>query len=253
LRYFLHIAYSGTNYSGWQRQPNAPSVQQTIEESISKILKHKVYVHGCGRTDSGVHASQYFLHFDFHEKIKDTFVRILNLTLPSDISCFEMIPMADKAHAQYDAKIRTYEYHIHLKKIPLLSETSAYYPIEDLNYSLIQEAINILKNTEDFRSLCKTPDIYKHTRCTIHALDMDCQNNRIKFTIKANRYLRSMIRLIVARLLEIGEGKLTLDKFGSTLVSLQSFEHPYSMKAHPQGLYLSKIEYDYLIRDNYCQ
>lgn len=250
MRYFLHLSYQGTQYSGWQRQTTAISIQQIVEESISKILKEEILINGCGRTDSGVHASQYFAHFDYSENIQPSFVKILNLTLPSDISCYELMPVENTAHAQYDARLRTYEYHIHLAKIPHLHHISAYYDLKDLNFELMQKAIDFIIAHSDFRSLCKTPNLYKHTVCRIKKLEMTYNKSHLKFAITADRFLRSMIRLMMARLLEIGEGRLTLEKFTSTLVSKASFEHPHMMKAHPQGLYLAKVEYDYLTRDN---
>jgi len=251
MRYFLHLAYQGKNYRGWQRQSNVISIQQVIEDSISKMLKEKVYIHGCGRTDSGVHATQYFAHIDISKDIDFDFVRRINLILPHDISIYELIPVEEDFHAQHDAKVRSYTYYMHIKKIPSKSDTSAYYKIDKLDMDKIKPAIGILRETKDFRSLCKSPDIYKHTLCNIYQLDFIEQNENISYRleIKADRFLRGMIRYIVARLIDIGTDKLSLEEFSSTLSSRSDFGCKFQRPGYPQGLYLSKVEYPYLVRD----
>lgn len=250
MRYFLHLAYQGKNYSGWQRQTTALSIQQVIEDSISKMLKEKIHIHGCGRTDAGVHASQYFAHIDIHREIDFDFIERINLMLPSDISIYELIPVDAGCNAQYDAQFRTYTYYFHTNKIPSKSDISAYYNLRDLNLGKINEALNIIENTVDFRSLCKNPDLYKHTNCKIEYVNLIelPEKGCFRFEIKANRFLRGMIRYIVARLFDIGTGKLDLNYFASTLSDRQEFGFKFQSKGYPQGLYLSKIEYPYLTR-----
>jgi len=252
LRYFLHIAYQGTKYSGWQRQTTAVSIQQVIEDSISKMLNEKIFIHGCGRTDAGVHASQYFAHIDIIREIDFDFVERINLVLPPEISIFELIPVDIKRNAQYDVKFRTYSYYFHLMKIPVKSEISAYYNLKIFDVSLFNDAIKIIENTVDFRSLCKNPDLYKHTRCKIESIELVelDENKCYKLEIKADRFLRGMIRYIVARLLDVGTKKLDLELFASTLANRQEFDFRFQKQGFPQGLYLSKVEYPYLIRKN---
>jgi len=249
MRYFLHLAYQGTNYSGWQRQTTAISIQQVIEDSISKMLKEIVFIHGCGRTDAGVHASQYFAHIDIKRAIDFNFVERINLVLPSDISIYELIPVDEEFHAQYDVSFRTYNYDFHIKKIPSKAEISAYYNIQKLDLALINQAILILKNTVDFRSLCKNPDLYKHTNCTIKKLEFkQLDENSFRLIITADRFLRGMIRYIIGRLLDIGTGKLSVEEFSSTLSTRSEFGFRFQKQGFPQGLYLSKVEYPYLVR-----
>lgn len=249
MRYFLHMAYDGTNYKGWQRQTNAVGIQQIIEEAISKMLKERVFIQGCGRTDSGVHALQYFAHIDFNSKIDFDFVERINLMLPDDISIYELIPVNSNHHAQYDAKYRTYTYLMHTRKIPSKSSISAYYNLKSIDLNKICVAIQFLKQNEDFRSLCKNPDLYKHTICRIEKFDfIELSENVYKFEIKADRFLRGMIRYIIARLLDIGTSKLSLDEFKSTISAKKEFNYKFHKKGHPQGLYLSKVEYPYLTR-----
>lgn len=248
MKYFLHLAYQGTNYSGWQRQTTAISVQQVIEDSISKMLKEKIHIHGCGRTDAGVHASSYFAHIKIHREINFDFVRRINLVLPPDISIYKLIPVDDHCHAQYDVLFRTYTYYFHLNKIPSKSEISAYFNIQKIDREKIHEALQIIQQTDDFRSLCKNPDLYKHTRCKIQMLNLVEleEKNCFKLEIKADRFLRGMIRYIVARLLDIGTGKLDIELFASTLAARSEFDFRFQKQAYPQGLYLSEVEYPYI-------
>jgi len=249
MRYFLHLAYQGTHYSGWQRQSTAISIQQVLEDSISKMLKEKIFIHGCGRTDAGVHASQYFAHIDIKNEIHFDFVERINLMLPPDIAIYEMIPVDEGCHAQYDVKYRTYSYFFHTLKIPSKSETSAYYKVNGLDMDRMDQALQIIQGTSDFRSLCKNPDTYKHTRCKVELIKLT-QTDEVsyKLEIKADRFLRGMIRYIAARLIDIGIGKLDLELFASTLSNRAEFDFRFQKQGFPQGLYLSKVEYPYLQR-----
>ncbi len=248
MRYFLHLAYQGTNYSGWQRQSTAISVQQVIEDCISKMLKEKIHIHGCGRTDAGVHASQYYAHIDIKREIDFDFVERVNLMLPKDISIYELIPVDEGCNAQYDARYRTYTYYFHIKKIPHLAESSAYYKVGSLDVEKMRKGLEIIHQTSDFRSLCKNPDLFKHTRCVIEDLSLTelKENENFKFEIKADRFLRGMIRYIIARLIDIGSDKLDLQLFATTLANRSEFDFRYQKQGYPQGLYLSKVEYQYL-------
>lgn len=246
MRYFLKLAYQGTQYSGWQRQTSTSNtVQQVIEEAISKMLCDTIYIKGCGRTDAGVHASEYYAHLDIQKLPEYDFIDRINYILPDDISILAIMEVDSGADAQFDANWRTYEYYFHLRKTPKLNETSTYYNIPQLNIERITKALPIIAQTEDFRSLCKHPEFYKHTRCTIREIKLEKtgSNEQYKLTITANRFLRGMIRYMVGRLIDIGEDKLSIEDFKYQLVSKKSFEFPFHKQAHPQGLYLSKIEY----------
>lgn len=250
MRYFLHLAYQGKNYKGWQRQTNAIGIQQVIEDCLTKVLKEKVYIQGCGRTDAGVHAIQYFAHIDIKRSLDFDFIHRINLVLPHDISIYDLIPVEEDHHAQYDVNYRTYTYLLHTKKIPQIADTSAFYYVDSLNMDHINKAIQILEITDDFRSLCKNPDLYKHTICKIKSIQF--QNyaaHQYCLVLTADRFLRGMIRYIVARLIDIGTGKLSIEEFGTTLSEKREFGYRYHKKGHPQGLYLTKIEYPYLERE----
>lgn len=214
-------------------------------------MKRKTIIHGCGRTDSGVHASQYFAHVNLPGKFDFDFLDRINLVLPPDIAMYDLIPVDEKNHAQYDVKYRTYTYFFNLEKIPSKAHSSAYYKVDAFNTNLVHEALQIIAETSDFRSLCKQPDNYKHTRCEIENVNLEeLDAYSYKLEIKADRFLRGMIRYIAARLIDIGTGRLDLDLFASTLSNCLEFDFRFQKQGFPQGLYLSKVEYPYLVRDS---
>lgn len=248
-RYFFHIGYHGKQYRGWQRQPGATaSVQEMLEDTLHKMLGQKTTCIGCGRTDAEVHASQYFFHIDVEQEWTYDPVFRLNKMLPDDLAIFEVLPMPDQAHARYDATWRTYDYFIHRYKDPFLAGISAYYPLENLDLDFLKTATNILQQQTDFRAVCKRPDIYKHTLCNVAQADfwIDESQERLRFQIKANRFVRGMVRLSVAKLLEVATGHLPLNTFKDHLSNRTPFQ--FMNYAYPQGLYLSKVEYPYLER-----
>ncbi|MBL4706436.1 MAG: tRNA pseudouridine(38-40) synthase TruA [Flavobacteriales bacterium] len=246
MRYFLHIGYDGSNYRGWQYQADTPSVQETIEKKLHAIFKTEVAVVGCGRTDAGVHASQYMLHitietpFDFDLKFR------LNKHLPNDIVVHDLFEMERKQHARFDATSRTYDYFIHLRKDPFLSKYSSFYELEGLDFKTMKKAAALISLYTDFKAVCKQPDLHKTTICkvTYAQLYVDTSQQRLRFTITANRFLRGMVRLLVAYLLKIGTGEMTIVEFeqvlGTQLMTINK------QPAFPNGLYLSKVEYPYL-------
>lgn len=245
-RFFFHIAYNGLNYHGWQRQPEAMTVQEVIEGALKTILKTTTSVNGCGRTDAGVHASQYFFHADVEESALETLQFKLNYALPQDITVLDIIPVHDRANARFDAVQRTYDYYIHLRKDPFLQAVSALYPHQDLDLERMKAAVALLPQYEDYYAFCKSPASFKHTICRVSAahLWVDQRGERLRFQISANRFLTGMIRIIVGRLLEIGAGKMSLEAFEG---HLRDKKTPRIITgAHPQGLYLSKVVYPYL-------
>ncbi len=246
MRYFFHIAYNGHQYHGWQRQPKHISIQEVIEDCLSRIVKMPTMIMGCGRTDAQVHASQYFFHADIQEEWHYDFVFRMNKVLPSDIALFNIIPVERNAHAQFDAKSRTYDYFIHTYKDPFLTQSSSLYLEKNLRYDLMNEAANLLTKYNDYRSFCKSPDQYKHTLCNIKSVQLFSNSNtdRIRIQITADRFLHGMIRAIVAKLLKIGKGELSIAEFENYLIKKEM--HPNLEFAYPQGLYLSKIIYPYL-------
>lgn len=243
-RYFLELSYCGTNYNGWQIQSNtSKTIQQILQETLSITLKHHVMLIGCGRTDAGVHAQQFFAHFDSDALSKQPFefwINKWNKMLPDDIAIHSIIPVKDDAHARYSAVSRTYDYHIHQQKDPFLSKYSWYFTMP-LNHDLIVQALNIIKSHQDFAAFTKDADEHDNTLCDIHDIQWYVRGHRIVFTISANRFLRNMVRAIVGTLIWIGTGKFSLDKLEEILQSKDRRQAGFS--APPQGLYLRNIIY----------
>ncbi len=246
MRYFIHLAYNGKAYRGWQRQPDVVSVQEVLEQQLKLMLHQPITCIGCGRTDAEVHASQYFMHIDVEAELDFDAVFRLNKMLPDDIAVFDFIPVEEKAHARYDAKLRTYDYFLHFYKNPFLKDHSSFYQLKSLDFAAMQKAATLLTKYQDFRSLCKRPDLNKHTLCEIKdaRLFLNAKGTRLRFQISSNRFLQAMIRLIMGQLLEVGTGKSTLATFESILAEQKPLR--YFTLAYPQGLYLSKVNYPFL-------
>jgi len=246
LRYFFHIGYNGINYRGWQKLPGIDSVQNTLETLISQILKTPVNIIGCGRTDAQVHASQFFFHVDLDGNWDFDLLFRLNKNLPADIAVFDIIPMEGLPHARLDATQRSYNYFIHTYKDPFLSSVSSLYQERNLDLVKMKEATSLLTKYNDYRGFCKNPSKYRTTICQVSYAELCVDNagDRIKFTISANRFLGSMIRILVHQILLVGLRKLTVDEFEYYLIAKQSPK--VIIPAYPQGLYLSKIDYPFL-------
>ena len=248
-RYFFHCAYRGTHYRGWQRQSKVVSIQETIEIALSKLLKEKTLITGCGRTDAKVHARQYFFHVDIEKSWEYDLIFRLNNNLPSDIVIYEIIPVAHNAHARRDANSRTYHYFFHLNKNPFLDESSVYYPLHKLDTQAMTNACALLKDNNNYIALCKTPDRVESTICNVTqaAFYKNKEKNILCFQITSNRFLRGMVRALVSELLSIGQGTSQKERLEPLLTK---YVAPGELDfAHPQGLYLSDIQYAYLKRE----
>jgi tRNA pseudouridine38-40 synthase len=250
LRYFIHLAYNGTPYHGWQIQPNATSVQETLNKAFSVLLQSEINLMGAGRTDTGVHAKEMYAHFDFEASIYiPNLVHKLNSFLPKDIVIYDIIPVHDDAHTRFDATKRTYEYHIHQFKNPFLDELSWYFH-QPLDIDLMNEAAKLLFNYTDFECFSKVNTDVNTFDCTIfeaywtRASTEHSENDQLVFTISANRFLRNMVRSIVGTLVNVGLHKITLDDFTKIIESKSREKAGFSVPAH--GLYLTKINYDYI-------
>ena len=241
MRYFIELAYNGTNYCGWQNQPNGVAVQEVVEKALSTLLHLEINITGAGRTDAGVHAKQTFAHFET-ELIEDTehLVYRLNSFLPNDISINTIFEVSKDAHARFDAEIREYEYHITLKKDPFL-EGLAYYIHLRPDVSKMNEAAKLLLDFEDFQCFSRSKTDVKTYHCSIVKAFWEQQGDLLIFTISANRFLRNMVRAIVGTLLEIGYGKMSIEDFKSIIESKNRSNAGASAPAH--GLYLSKVVY----------
>lgn len=245
MRYFIHLAYHGTAYHGWQIQPNAASVQETLNKAFSVLLQSEMNLMGAGRTDTGVHAREMYAHFDTDTTFDiPTLVHKLNSFLPKDIVIYDIIPVHDDAHTRFDATKRTYEYHIHQFKNPFLDELSWYFH-QTLDINLMNQAAQILQNYTDFECFSKVNTDVNTFDCTIFEAHWKRgENNQLVFTVSANRFLRNMVRSIVGTLINVGLHKITLDDVTKIIESKSREKAGFSVPAH--GLYLTKIEYDYI-------
>ncbi len=246
-RYFLHLSYVGTNYRGWQRQPEVKSVQETIETALSKIFKEELTIYGCGRTDAGVHASQYFAQFQTKQEWDFDLVFRMNKVLPDDISIHEIIPCKLTDHARYHATERSYQYFIHTKKMAHLSMRSTLHQETELDFDKMKAAADLIPQYSDFLAFCKTPDAHPSTICKLSNANLlrNSDNTQFCLEITADRFLRGMIRNLMARILLGGSGEIPLEEFEKALKNeLEEDQLPIS--APPQGLYLSRVVYPFM-------
>lgn len=242
MRYFLEFSYHGKPYHGWQKQPNALSVQQVLENALSTLLRLPITVIGAGRTDTGVHAKQMFAHFDValqpcHLK---HLVYQLNQYLGASIAIHHLKPVIPNAHARFDATSRTYEYHIVSKKVAFHNDLHYFFKPE-LNMADMNAAAAMLFQYNDFKCFSKSNTDVKTFNCEIYKAKWKSNENGYIFTIQANRFLRNMVRAIVGTLLNVGQGKINQDDFSMIIESKNRSQAGFSVPAH--GLFLSHIAY----------
>ncbi len=258
MRYFFEISYNGTNYHGWQNQHNAIGVQQIVEEAITLIFQLPISkissgrkemtikripipIVASGRTDAGVHCLQQFFHADIEREFDiDQYHQKLNSILPRDIAIRSIQRVKDDAHARYDAYERAYEYKITRAKSPLLIGLSHHY-FKPLNVKTMNEAAALLVGEQDFECFSKVNTDVNHFVCDIKKAKWNEKDELLVFTIVANRFLRGMVRAIVGTLLDVGSGKISLEKFKSILKSKD--RKRAGMNVPPEGLYLISVKY----------
>lgn len=241
-RYFIELAYKGTRFHGWQVQPNGISVQESLEKALSTILRETIAVTGAGRTDTGVHASYFVAHFEADKDTLDhpDFSHKLNSFLKEDITIFSIQKVSATAHARFDAISRTYHYHINLYKDPFITETSWYF-YRQPDVQAMNRAAQLLFEYTDFTSFSKLHTDVKTNNCKIMHAEWTQQGSKLVFTIKADRFLRNMVRAIVGTLLEVGIGKMNLYDFRKVIEQKDRGAAGLSVPAH--GLFLTGIEY----------
>ena len=241
-RYFLQLSYKGTHYHGWQIQPNAISVQEVMEDALSKILREKIAVVGAGRTDTGVHAKNYILHFNTEKPIPENLdiVYKLNSFLPSDIAVHKVWEVGADDHARFSATSRTYHYCISTEKDPFGTETSHKY-LKPLNVEMMNEAADKLFQFEDFTSFSRLHTDVKTNNCKIMQAEWIKRGNELVFVVKADRFLRNMVRAIVGTLLEVGMDKLSIEQFCEIIE--RKDRGAAGASAPSQGLFLVEITY----------
>ncbi len=241
MRYFIELSYNGSAYHGWQNQPTAVSVQELIEKALSTLLKTPVSIMGAGRTDTGVHASQMFAHFDFNDELNTTNIIFkLNSFLPKDIAIHNMFKVKNDAHARFNALSRTYLYRINLEK-NVFTFNNTFYVKQTLDVEKMKDASKILFDYKDFQCFSKTNTDVKTYHCNIMKAEWVVKNNELHFTIKADRFLRNMVRAVVGTMINIGLGKVKVEDLHQIIKSKDRSEAGFSVPAH--ALYLTKIEY----------
>ncbi|MBI4947417.1 MAG: tRNA pseudouridine(38-40) synthase TruA [Bacteroidetes bacterium] len=245
MRYFFHIGYNGYNYHGWQKHAPHLTIQEVLEVNIGKLLKAPVTILGCGRTDAQVHASQYFFHLDSEKELSDEIGFLLNKMLPEDIAVFDITQVNDNSHARFDATQRTYNYFIHTYKDPFLNHFSCLF-LKKLDIDKIKQALYLLTKYNDYRAFCKSPEKNENTICNITSAELfsDSKRDKLRIQISSNRFLRGMVRAIVAKLLKTGTGEMSVDEFENHLISKSAASNLEF--ASPHGLYLSRVVYPFL-------
>ncbi|MGM9833716.1 MAG: tRNA pseudouridine(38-40) synthase TruA [Candidatus Limisoma sp.] len=213
-RYFLHLAYNGADYHGWQSQPNAVTVQETVEKALSKVLRRQVAIVGAGRTDTGVNARSMYAHFDVDDEIADPrrLIAALNSLVGRDIAVYGIRRVADDAHARFDAVARTYKYFITTRKSPF-TYRFAWNPPYPLDVDAMNAAAARLADYIDFTSFSKLHTDVATNNCRIYEAQWTAEGDSLIFTIKADRFLRNMVRAIVGTLVDVGRGKTSVDEF----------------------------------------
>lgn len=243
MRYFLLLSYYGGDFHGWQRQPNAVSVQQTIEDSLSTILRRKTEITGAGRTDTGVHARQMYAHLDLDMPFdSEQLLKSANRMVGHSIALENLLPVREDAHARFDALSRTYSYYISLRKNPFTYLHTHFIPsLPDID--VMNEGGRILMANDDFTSFAKLHADTKTNICRVSEArwDYDERMGLLRFTITADRFLRNMVRAVVGTLLDLGRGKFDLDGLREIIERKNRGDAGTSMPA--KGLFLERIAY----------
>jgi len=242
LRYFIELSYNGSNFHGWQIQPNAITVQETIENSLQVLLKNKnLKLIGAGRTDTGVHASQMFAHFDsdLDFEIKNLIFK-LNSFLGKNIVIKNIVRVHDDSHARFDASLREYKYYLTTIK-DVYNPDTKYYFTKKLDFQRINKALDIIKNNTNFKSFCRSKTDVTNFECVIYKFDYELNNSDLIFRISANRFLRNMVRAIIGTILDVGLCKVSLEELKDIINKSNRIYAGPSVPAH--GLFLTKVEY----------
>lgn len=243
-RYFIYLQFDGTNYHGWQLQPNGNSVQEELQKALTTLLRVETPVVGAGRTDAGVHARLMVAHFESEEQVDTRQLAYkLNRLLPRDIAINRIDAVAPDMHARFSAKWRSYHYYIHQTKSPFLRQYSCelHYP---LDFELMNQAAEHLLHVDDFGAFCKAGSDVKTTLCKVtdaRWVRESDDDDRYYFVITANRFLRNMVRAVVGTLIEVGRHRMTLDEFDEVIRIGKRTSAGESMPGH--ALFLWNVEY----------
>ena len=242
-RYFLEVSYKGANYSGFQLQKNANTIQAEVEKAFAILQKQQVSMTGSSRTDAGVHALQNFFHIDIEGTVHPHFIYKMNAILPDDIVVKRLIPVKADAHCRFDAVSREYKYYIHRHKNPFLKDRAYYFPYK-LNMDKLQQAASVLKEYEDFTSFSKRKTQVKTFICQVIESEWIWENDCLVYHTKANRFLRGMVRALVATMLRVARNKITIEEFRNIIESKDCTRASFSVPG--KGLFLIRVAYPYV-------
>jgi len=240
MRYFVEVSYRGTSYSGFQSQKNANTIQAEVEKAFKILLKEEIQLTGSSRTDTGVHALQNYFHFDTKGELSSQLLYNLNALLPSDIVVRNLHKVRDEAHCRFDAITREYKYYVYQKKNPFLEGKAYYYPYT-LDVELMQKAATIIKEYSDFTSFSKRNTQVKSFTCDIQESHWIIEGECFIYQVKANRFLRGMVRALVATMLKVGRNKTNPDNFRTIIESKDCTLADFS--APPEGLFLVQVAF----------
>ena len=243
LRYFIAFSYNGASFCGFQIQPNEPSVQETMEKALSMLLREDIKIVGAGRTDTGVHATKMYAHFETEKVPDDQLVYKLNSFLPPSIAVQEIFKVKEDLHARFSALYRTYEYYISLKKNPFTENSAWQLWRKDLDIDAMNSACEILFQHKDFTSFAKLHTDNKTNFCEIKKAVWEENGDELKFTVSADRFLRNMVRAIVGTMVEVGTGKIKPEDLHGIITEKNRNAAGTSAPAH--GLYLVDVGYDF--------
>lgn len=245
-RYFLELSYKGTAYSGFQVQENAETIQAVVERALKTLYREDFALTGSSRTDAGVHARQNYFHFDTDTAITSRQLYNLNAILPSDIAVEGIYPVPDTAHCRFDAVAREYKYYIHQSKNPFLTDRAWLYPFP-LDMEKLQEAAAVLKDYRDFTSFSKRNTQVNNFNCNIMYSEWSVEGEMLVYQVRANRFLRGMVRGLVGTMLKVGRGKTTMQAFKNVIESKDCRLADFSTPAH--GLFLHRVYYNDLLKE----
>ncbi len=240
-RYFLEVAYKGTNYNGFQIQQNANTIQAEVEKALQTLFKQNFDLTGSSRTDAGVHALQNFFHFDADVVITSKHIYNLNAIIPNDVIVKNITQVADDKHCRFAAESREYKYHIYTSKNPFLEDRAYYYPYK-LDVDLLHQAAAILLTYTDFTSFSKKHTQVNNFNCNIFISRWIEENDCLIFNVKSNRFLRGMVRALVATMLKVGRGQISIEQFKNIIESKDCASAFFDTPAH--GLFLVKVDYE---------
>ena len=243
-RYFIELAYDGTNYHGWQVQQNAVSVQEVLNKALATVLRQPIETLGCGRTDTGVHARKFYAHFDAEPEIQNSkFIAGLNALLPYEIAAKRIIAVHPEAHARFDATLRSYEYQVHFHKDPFRTKYS--WLVRDRpDIDLMNKGADIIKQYTDFSCFSKSNTQVFTNNCKITRAEWMETPDGMVFQISADRFLRNMVRAIVGTLMMVGKKEIEPEQIRQIIESKNRSNAGTSVPAC--GLYLTAIVYPYL-------